>query len=267
MPFPLEQRVNALRARAEADPRIEAVLLYGSYTIAEADEFSDIEAYLFIDDESLPDFDVAAFLGTVAEIRLASVNQHGVNAVIFDDLMRGEFHAEAASSVDQVRSWRGMIHLPDPDRAVLLDRTGGLTDAAAVLTEPHRPEPAATARQLVDDLTNWTLMAANLLARGETARGHALLTGVVAPFQLRLCRLLRGTVDNWLTPSRRLEHDLTTEDYARHAATTSRLVPDEVTLAARESWQWTRSLSDEAARRWEMPLDQELFELIAARLA
>lgn len=266
MPFSLEQRVHALRARAEADPRIEAVLLYGSYTIAEADEFSDIEAYLFIDDESLPGFDVAAFLGTIAEIRLAYVNEHGIHAVIFDDLMRGEFHAEPASSVDQVRSWRGMIHLPDPGRAVLLDRTGRLTDAAAVLTEPHRPEPAATARQLVDELTNWTLMAANLLARGETARGHALVTGVVGPFQLRLCRLLRGTVDNWLTPSRRLEHDLTTEDYGRHVATTSRLVPEDTAAAARASWRWTRSLSGEAARRWELRIDHELFGLIEARL-
>ncbi|WP_243793903.1 nucleotidyltransferase domain-containing protein [Saccharopolyspora gloriosae] len=266
MSSPLEQRVNALRARAEADPRIEAVLLYGSFTIAEADEFSDIEAYLFLNDEALPEFDVAAFLATVAPVRMAYVNQYGVHTVVFDDLMRGEFHAEAASSIGQVLDWRGMIHLPDPERAVLLDRTGELTESAAVLTEPHRPEPAATARQLIDELTNWTLMAANLLARGETARGHAWLTGVVAPFQLRLCRLLRGTVDNWLTPSRRLEHDLPAGDYDRHAATTSRLAPHEVQIAARESWQWTRSLSDEAAKRWELAVDQELFELIAARL-
>ncbi|WP_344677464.1 hypothetical protein [Saccharopolyspora taberi] len=33
----------------------------------------------------------------MAPVRLAYVNQYGVHAVIFDDLMRGEFHSEAAS--------------------------------------------------------------------------------------------------------------------------------------------------------------------------
>ncbi|MFJ9407840.1 hypothetical protein [Streptomyces sp. NPDC101393] len=75
---------------------------------------------------------------------------------------------------------------------MLLDRSGRLSAAARTLADPCPPDAATTAQQLTDELANWTLMLAQVLARGETARAHALLHGVVAPQQLKLCRLLRG---------------------------------------------------------------------------
>ncbi|MFI0259187.1 nucleotidyltransferase domain-containing protein [Streptomyces sp. NPDC017056] len=263
----LDRRIARLRELAEAEPRLEGVLLYGSWTLGEADAHSDIEAYLYIRDAHAEDFDGREFLGRLAPLKLAYTNMYGILAVVFDDLMRGEFHLVAAGpGIEEVPAWRGMVHLPDPGAAVLLDRSGRLTAAAARLADPCPPEPGPTAQQLADELANWTLMLAHVLNRGETARAHALLHTVVAPQQLQLCRLLRGSTTHWLTPSRALEQDLPAVDRDRYTATTAPAVLPAVRTAARRSWQWSRELAGEAAARWDTRLPAVLHEEIGALL-
>ncbi|MFT2019175.1 nucleotidyltransferase domain-containing protein [Streptomyces sp. 796.1] len=264
----LDRRIDRLREVAAAEPRLTGVLLYGSWTVGEADAYSDIEAYLYVTDDAIADFDARAFVERLAPLHLAYTNAYGVFAVVFDDLMRGEFHFTAASTgVAEIASWQGMVHLPRPEAAVLLDRDGKLTEAARHLATFQPPEPTGTAQQLSDELANWTLMLAHVLARGETGRAHALLHTVVAPHQLQLCRLLRDTTAHWLTPSRAMESDLPPADLARYRATTAQALLPEVRAAARQSWQWTRELTTEASARWHTHLSPELHEGIAKLLS
>ncbi|MFI9227486.1 nucleotidyltransferase domain-containing protein [Streptomyces rimosus] len=263
----LDRRIARLRELAEAEPRLEGVLLYGSWTLGEADAYSDIEAYLYVRDAHADAFDGVEFVGRLAPLKLAYTNMYGILAVVFDDLMRGEFHVVAAGAgIDEVSTWRGMVHLPDPGAAVLLDRSDRLTAAARRLADPCPPEPGPTAQQLTDELANWTLMLAHVLGRGETARAHALLHTVVAPQQLQLCRLLRGATTHWLTPSRALEQDLPAADRDRYTATTAPAVLPAVRTAARASWQWSRELAGEAASRWGIRVPVGLHEEIGVLL-
>ncbi|MEU7169777.1 nucleotidyltransferase domain-containing protein [Streptomyces morookaense] len=263
----LDDRIARLRQLAHADTRLEGVLLYGSWTVGEADAHSDIEAYLYIQDDRLADFDGPAFLGQLAPLQLAYTNMYGILAVVFDDLMRGEFHlTPAGPGIDEVPTWQGMVHLPRPDDAVLLDRTGRLTRAARQLATFQPPEPTTTAQQLTDELTNWTLMLAHILARGEIARAHALLHTVIAPQQLQPCRLLRNSTAHWLTPSRALEQDLPDTDRHRYASTTAAARDQDVRTAAHNSWRWSRDLAAEAADRWTIHLPRELHEQISSHL-
>jgi lincosamide nucleotidyltransferase len=264
----LDDRIARLREIARAEPHLEGVLLYGSWTLGEADAHSDIEAYLYVQDEHVDTFDAPAFLARLAPLELAYTNMYGILAVVFDDLMRGEFHITAAGpGIDEVPTWEGMVHLPRPEAAVLLDRTGRLTRAARRLAEFRPPEPVTTAQRLTDELANWTLMLAHVLNRGETARAHALLHSVIAPQQLQLCRLLRGSTAHWLTPSRALEQDLPASDQDRYTATTSAARDPELRTAARNSWSWSRDLSAEAAARWSLRLPEKLHEEISGLLA
>lgn len=263
----LDERIARLRQLAHADTRLEGVLLYGSWTLGEADAHSDIEAYLYIQDDHLADFDGPAFLAELAPLQLAYTNMYGILAVVFDDLMRGEFHLTAAGpGIDEVPTWQGMVHLPRPDDAVLLDRTGRLTRAARQLAAFRPPEPVATAQQLTGELTNWTLMLAHVLARGEVARAHALLHTVIAPQQLQLCRLLRDSTAHWLTPSRALEQDLPAIDRHRYVSTTAAARDQDVHTAAHNSWCWSRDLAAEAADRWPIHLPHPLHEQISSLL-
>lgn len=264
----LKQRIDRLRALAQADARLDGVLLYGSWTMGEADEYSDIEAYLYVKDHQLENFDGRAFVEQIAPLKLGYINMYGILAVIFDDLMRGEFHIVPASTgISEIATWQGLVHLPDPSAAILLDRSGRLAEATACLRQPCRPDPAKTSQQISYELANWTLSLAQILARGEVARAHALMQTTIAPQQLQLCRLLRGTTDHWLTPSRSLERDLPAADQTRYAATTARLDKADVHRAAAESWKWSRQLIDEAAARWRIAVIPVLYDKISLLLA
>ncbi|GAB3214040.1 hypothetical protein GCM10027294_50980 [Marinactinospora endophytica] len=263
----LDVRIDRLRELAHAEPLLEGVLLYGSWTMGEADAHSDIEAYLYVADDRVDDFDARAFLERLAPLELAYTNMYGILAVVFEDLMRGEFHVgPAGEGIAEVPTWKGMVHLPRPEKAVLLDRTGRLTEAARRLADEIPPEPVETAQRLTDELANWTLMLAHVLRRGEIARAHALLHTIVAPQQLQLCRLLRGSTAHWLTPSRALEQDLPAADARRYVATTAPAREPEVRAAARSSWRWSRDLAAEAAGRWPLTLPEDLHERIAGLL-
>ena len=263
----LNDRIARLRMLAQAEPRLEGVLLYGSWTMGEADAYSDIEAYLYVNDDDAADFDGRAFVEQLAPVKLAYINMYGLLAVVFDDLMRGEFHVEAAGKgIPEIASWRGLVHLPEPGAAIPLDRHGRPAKATACLTQPCQPEPVQTAQQIGNELTNWTLALGQILARGEIARGHALLHTVIAPQQLQLCRLLRGTTAHWLTPSRALEADLPLEDRLRYAATTARLRDEEVRQAAKASWDWSRELIGQAVQRWRIVVPESLHDAITELL-
>ncbi|MGW5929489.1 nucleotidyltransferase domain-containing protein [Streptomyces anulatus] len=264
----LDRRIELLRATAEADPRVEGVLLYGSWTLGEADAHSDLDACLYVREADVDAFDGREFVERLAPLKLAYTNMHGILAVVFDDLMRGEFHVEpTGAGIAEIATWRGQVHFPRPEAAVLLDRTGRLTAAARELAAFNPPEPVATAQQLTDELANWTLMLTHVQARGEHARAHNLLHAVIAPLQLKLCRLLRGSTAHWLTPSRALEADLPVVDVERYATATGPLTPEALRTAAANSWRWSRELAAEAADRWGTRLPLGLHEEIAEALA
>ncbi|MEU6502085.1 nucleotidyltransferase domain-containing protein [Streptomyces californicus] len=266
--LPLARRIELLRTTAEAEPRVEGVLLYGSWTLGEADAHSDLDAYLYVREEDAAAFDGREFVERLAPLKLAYTNMYGILAVVFEDLMRGEFHVEpAGTGIAEIADWRDQIHLPRPEAAVLLDRTGRLAAAARELAALTPPEPVATAQHLTDELANWTLMLAHVRTRGEHARAHHLLHAVIAPLQLKLCRLLRGSTAHWLTPSRALEADLPATDVERYATTTGPLTPEAVRTASANSWQWSRDLAAEAADRWGVRLPSELHEEIARVLS
>jgi len=90
----LDDRIHRLREVLRADARIVAALLYGSWTAGEADEHSDLEAYVFVAPGQ--EIDPRAFAEQIAPVRLCHTNMFGVHSIVFDDLMRGEFHFDPA---------------------------------------------------------------------------------------------------------------------------------------------------------------------------
>ncbi|WP_237302646.1 nucleotidyltransferase domain-containing protein [Streptomyces sp. S063] len=209
--LPLDRRIELLRTTAEADPRVEGVLLYGSWTLGEADAHSDLDACLYVREEDVDAFDGREFVERLAPLKLAYTNMYGILAVVFDDLMRGEFHVEpTGAGIAEIATWRDQVHFP---------------------------------------------------------RAHNLLHAVIAPLQLKLCRLLRGSTTHWLTPSRALETDLPVADVERYATTTGPLTPEAVRTAAANSWEWSREPAAEAADRWGTRLPLGLHEEIAGALS
>src|ERR671914_1941310 len=102
---------------------------------------------------------------------------------------------------------------PSLESAVLVDKSGKLSRRVSRLVRrPPEMDTPERALFLCRSLLNWTLMGANLLKRGEYARAEAFLT-LVHGHLLQAMRLVEGKSANWLTPTRRLEGDVSVPAY------------------------------------------------------
>lgn len=103
--FQQEIMIEKVRELCHQDERLVAALMYGSFAIGEGDRFSDIEFYLFFEDETSEGLEEEAWVGRIAPLYLYYVNEFGNGTAIFENLVRGEFHFEAASDVGLVDAW------------------------------------------------------------------------------------------------------------------------------------------------------------------
>ncbi len=254
--------IARLRERCQRDDRVIAGLLYGSFTHGEGDQFSDIEAALFIEDESLAQLDQIAWLEHIAPVALYFADDFGHHTAIFTNLIRGEFHFEPASRLAIIETWQGNAWYPEPEAAILVDRTGGARRYLQSLSggPPERDTPAC-AQSRIANFLNLILFGASVLARGEMARSLELLGGVHR-ILLQMARLAENTTEHWPTPSRCAEQDLPEATYGRYVACTTALQQEGLWQAYRTSLAWGKELMGTLAPRHGLTLPVSLITAI-----
>jgi lincosamide nucleotidyltransferase B/F len=263
--LPQEDMIEKVRELSERDERVVAALMYGSFALGQGDQFSDIEFYLFFADEALEGLEEEAWISQIAPLDLYYVNEFGNGSAIFANLVRGEFHFEAASNVGLVDAWE-TAWFPSLESAVLVDKSGELTRRVGKLVRPlpdvDTPERAFF---LCCSLMNWTLMGTNLLERGEYARAEAFLT-LVHGHLLQALRLVEGKSANWLSPTRKLEEDASATHYERYRVCTAALEAEQLFRAYASTWEWGRELMGELATRHAFALPEALLDKLDRRL-
>jgi len=256
-----ERLIQRVRAKSAGDPRLEAALMYGSFTQALADQWSDIEFWLFFDDDTLPEVDPAAWCRDIAPTLLVIKNEFGTHVAIFETLIRGEFHFVPRSQLNGVAQWpaRGA----PVERMLVVDRSGALR---RVLDQV--PERAATSPQNIEQVcgrfVNWLVLGDAVLRRGEVARAHAVLAEVNR-YLLWMVRLIERTTER-LTPSRLAEAELSREALDRYVRATAPLDPVALRSAYRESWDWGREMWTALAVVAAFQVPAELFRAVDARM-
>jgi lincosamide nucleotidyltransferase B/F len=263
--LPQEAMIERVRELCHEDDRMVAALMYGSFALGQGDRFSDIEFYLFFADEASEGLREEAWVGQIAPLELYYVNEFGNGTAIFENLVRGEFHFEAASNVGLVDAWES-AWFPSLESAVLVDKSGELSGRMSRLVRrPPNLDTPERALFLCRSLMNWTLMGANLLQRGEYARAEALLT-LVHGHLLQAMRLVEGNSANWLSPTRRLEEDASASSYKRYKECTAALEAEQLVRAYASMWEWVRELMGELAARHGFALPEALLSELDQRL-
>ncbi len=261
-----EAMIDRVRRICQADERVVAAMMYGSFALGEGDEFSDIEFVLFFKDEVLPGLEQRAWLEQIAPVELYFADDFGHFTAIFDNLVRGEFHFNPASGMDVVDSWRGQVFFPSLASCLVVDRTGELTRRLEPLVGPPDGRSGRQRAHAVQmNFVNMVLFGWNTLQRGEVARSLEIL-GAAQRYLLWMARLVEGKFEHWPTPARRLEQDIAPAAYARFVQCTAAADPAALRAAYRSAWAWSREMMAALEREHGAAVQQTLLEALDARL-
>jgi lincosamide nucleotidyltransferase len=265
--LPQEGMIERLRQICEQDERVVAAMLYGSFSLQEADQFSDIDCILFFEDDALGEVDQKAWVAQIAPVELYYKNEFGNGVAIFDNLVRAEFHFDPASTMDIVKTWRDGGSYPSVEAALLVDRSGRLTQNLKTLTAPPpRRNTPEMVEHLCQSFLNWILFGSNVLARGERARALEILT-LVHDYLLRMARLEEGATRHWMTPTRLLERELSPQAYARFVECTATVEQEALESAYWEAWRWGNEMMQVVSGANTVALPTSLIKKLDHRLA
>ncbi|MFF2821096.1 hypothetical protein ACFVT9_36925 [Kitasatospora cineracea] len=227
-----EELITRVRAACEADPGLDAALMYGSFAAGEADAHSDIEFWLFFTPERRTEIDPTAWCSAITPTSYVLLNEFGSHVAFFPGLVRGEFHFTTADEIPTVATWpaRGAT----TDRMLLVDRSGALAPALDSLPLRYVPDldsPGIIA-EYCDPLANWLVLTHHLTARGEHLRAWDAL-GHAHRHLLWMARLAENSTTHWLTPSRAAERELSPTTTAELRTATAPATPQALTTALR----------------------------------
>ncbi len=263
-----QEMIERVRTLCRQDEAVRAAMMYGSFALGEADAYSDIEFLLFFRDADLAALDQRAWLEQIAPTGLVFVNEYGVTTVLFTNLIRGEFHLDPVSRMEELAAdWPGTVWFPSLEATLVVDKDNRL----APLLEPIVGEPLRhgqsikEAQTVVDRFLNWWLMGWTVLRRGEAARALEVLA-MTQRYLLMMVRIVAGTTVHWYTPSRALEQDLSPEAYARYRRCTAALDPTDLERAYAECWRWFTKLFPTLCRRLGVTVSATLMDEMDRRL-
>lgn len=217
-----EKLIEAVKEKGQADPRLEAIWMYGSFTQGGGDAYSDVEFYLYVRDDALPGFNTEEWVDEVHPIYTCFFNEFGTQVVIFKNMVRGEFHVHGSSEMAAMEGYSGSIHAPDIDAMCLCDKTGELYRHLQALKGSAFTRSDEMVQSAVDNLLNNLVFGWSVFRRGEIARSHELLW-YVQRYYLQLIRLAQNSMAHWINPTRWLEREVSEEIYSAYRKCTAKL--------------------------------------------
>lgn len=266
-----ERIIEKIKSLCQEDERVVSAMLYGSFALGEGDRFSDVDCFLFFRDDILPPVDKLAWVEQIRPVVLFYQNEFGNYETIFElsgqpgpYFVRAEFHFESVKGMNQFAGLVGDIYFPSIESTILVDKTGELEKTLQPLIgTPHHHDTPADAQFLLDSFLNWSLFGFNLLGRGEWARGGEVLV-LIQDYLLRMARVLEGSGQRWITPTRSAEKELSAASYARFKRCTAGIEPEAITAAYWSAWEWGQEMSAALAERHRVVFSEDLANRLTA---
>lgn len=248
------QMIDKTKTLAQNDKNVAAVLMYGSFTKDEGDQYSDIEFYIFLEDKTL--FSAENWVSQIHPLVLYFTNEYGSEVAIFENMVRGEFHFLTINELDVVKSWDGLIEFSDFNKMILVDKKELLTNVLKQI-RIKTPDRATSENVswLSQSLLNLLLTTGNLIKRGEFAHAYHNLSNV-QKYLLWLIRIETAKTKHWESPTKSLEKDINYDWYSEFQQTTSELNPTIMKAAFRNAIALCERLFDEL--KVEMKLKEVL---------
>ncbi len=237
------QMIDTTKSIAQKDENVSAVLMYGSFTKNEGDQYSDIEFYIFLKNKE--NFSPEKWVNQIYPTALYFTNEYGSEVAIFENLIRGEFHFLTVNEIDIIKSWEGFVSFSDFDQMNLIDKEGLLIET---LNQIKIKSPERITNEnilfLSQSLLNVLLTTNNLIKRQEYAHAYQSLSNV-QKYLLWLIRIATNQTNHWESPTKSLEKDIDKYWYSEFKLTTSDLGKENLKIAFQNSWNLSKKLFEE----------------------
>lgn len=245
-----QKLISIVKTTAQKDSRINAVMMYGSFTQNSGDVFSDVEFYVFVNDESFKQLDTAEWIFQIHPWQLHFFNEYGTEVVIFDNLVRGEFHFLPEKEVTIIETFKTVGHFPDIDSMCLYDKCGKLRHYLEICANYNVNRYSKENIEFtVNNLINMILYGLNVFKRGEFARSSECLSQA-QKYHLQLLRLKENTVDHWVNPTKCLEQEISAQSYQIFSNCCADLNPDNIARAYENLITNTQTLLEQFVSRY-----------------
>lgn len=241
--FAQEKMIERVREICSEDDYLISAMMYGSFAKRKGDAYSDIEFVLFFNDEYLEKLDRKNWLEQIAPIEIFYVNEFGVTAVVFQNLVRGEFHFYKISDVSIAETWEGTVSFARLEDTLIVDKKGDLKPYLEKLINPEPSNDASAEYKefVVNSFFNWYIFGINLLKRKDFS--HALnILWMVQRYLLSIVRIVEGKVENLPSPTKSLKEELSEESYERYIECTSKLSQRSLEKAYLNCLNWAKEL-------------------------
>lgn len=236
--------IQSVREKCIQDELISACMMYGSFTKGEGDQYSDVEFYIFIEDDKMEKFSSRHWISEVYPVDLIFYNEYGTEVVIFSNMIRGEFHFFPEYKIEIIKSFKPTGVFPDPESMYIYDSTEQLKP---LLDDLGGAGPDRMTDENVNfafnNFVNAWLMGVNVMKRGELARSLEVLIQV-RKYILQLIRVKEKTIERWLNSTKNLEEDISTEAYNDYVLITSKLKESELKTAYKNGLNIVKELNE-----------------------
>lgn len=237
------QMIDTTKSIAQKDENVSVVLMYGSFTKNEGDQYSDIEFYIFLKNKE--NFSPEKWVNQIYPTALYFTNEYGSEVAIFENLIRGEFHFLTVNEIDIIKSWEGFVSFSDFDQMNLIDKEGLLIET---LNQIKIKSPERITNEnilfLSQSLLNVLLTTNNLIKRQEYAHAYQSLSNV-QKYLLWIIRIATNQTNHWESPTKSLEKDIDKYWYSEFKLTTSDLGKENLKIAFQNSWNLSKKLFEE----------------------
>ncbi|MCT1579158.1 nucleotidyltransferase [Oceanobacillus kimchii] len=258
--------IQTVREKCIEDELVSACMMYGSFTKGEGDQYSDVEFYIFIEDDEIENFSSRHWVSEVYPVDLIFYNEYGTEVVIFSNMIRGEFHFLPVSKIEVIKSFKPTGVFPDTESMYIYDSTEQLKP---LLDDLGGAGPDRMTDENVNfafnNFVNAWMMGVNVMKRGELARSLEALTHV-QKFILQLIRVKENTVERWLNSTKNLEEDISTESYKDYVSVTSKLKENEMKTAYKNALNIVEVLNEMLSSLYMVDVDKDLISKLYSYL-
>lgn len=201
--------IEKVKNTSLTDPRISAVLMYGSFIKGEGDRYSDIEFYIFYNQ----DFDHKEWVNQIHITKIFFINEFGTEVAIFSNWIRGEFHFLPIQDINIIQSWEKHISFEYYKNMIIVDKEDKLANAL-FLIDKIRPSHSSQEEinWICESLLNNMLMIKGLILRGEFAHAQQAFQ-YIQKYLLFLIRLESDADNHWESPTKKIEQEISEEWY------------------------------------------------------